>query len=134
MALEQVYKCPRTLRRLRNCFLGKFAEGFCCWLLEYGFSGSAIRQHFFRLSHLNEHLGSPECGIRQSISTRDVKASFEAYSLQCQKTGAREKHVRLAQLRQLEGYFCANSLKLHTPSKKVGTTNYVLKISEEDSI
>jgi site-specific recombinase XerD len=80
---------------LRNGFLGKFAEGFCCWLLEYGFSGSAIRQHFFRLSHLNEHLSSPECGIRQSISTRDVKASFEAYSLQCQKTGAQEKHVRL---------------------------------------
>jgi integrase/recombinase XerD len=95
MALEQVFKCPRTLRRLRNCFLGKFAEGFCCWLLEYGFSRSAIRKHLFYLSHLNEHLGGPECVIRQSISTRDVKASFEAYSLQCQKTGAREKHVRL---------------------------------------
>jgi len=95
MALEQVFKCPRTLRRLRNDPLGKLTEGFCCWLLEYGFSRSAIRKHLFRLSHLNEHLGGPECGIRQSISTRDVKACFEAYSLKCQKTGAREKHVRL---------------------------------------
>jgi hypothetical protein len=40
----------------------------------------------------------------------------------------------LTQLRQLGGYFCSNYLKLHNPSKKVGTTNYVLKISEEDSI
>jgi len=40
----------------------------------------------------------------------------------------------LTQLRQLGGYFCSNSLKLHSPSEKVGTTNYVLKVSEEDSI
>jgi integrase/recombinase XerD len=94
MALEQVFKCPRTLRRLRSDPLGKLAEGFCCWLLEHGFSRSTIRKHLFRLSHLNKHLGDPECGIRESITTRDVKASFKAYSLQCQKTGAREKHVR----------------------------------------
>ena len=43
-------------------------------------------------------------------------------------------HQILAQLRQLRGYFCVNPLKLHNPSKKVGTTNYVLNISEEDSI
>jgi integrase/recombinase XerD len=94
MVLEQVFKCPRTLRRLRSDPLGKLAEGFCCWLLEHGFSRSTIRKHLFRLSHLNRHLGDPECGIRESITTRDVEASFKAYSLQCQKTGAREKHVR----------------------------------------
>jgi len=94
MALEQVFECPRTLRRLRSDPLGKLAEGFCNWLLEHGFSRSTIRKHLFRLSHLNRHLGDPECGIRESITTRDVEASFKAYSLQCQKTGAREKHVR----------------------------------------
>lgn len=94
MALEQVFECPRTLRRLRSGPLGELLEGFCCWLLEHGFSRSTIRKHLFRLSHLNKHLGGPECGIRESITTRDVKASFKAYSLQCQKTGAREKHVR----------------------------------------
>jgi integrase/recombinase XerD len=94
MALEQVFECPRTLRRLRSGPLGKLMEGFSSWLLEHGFSRSTIRKHLFRLSHLTRHLGDPECGIRESITTRDVKVSFKAYSLQCQKTGAREKHLR----------------------------------------
>ena len=94
MALEQVFECPRTLRRLRSDPLGKLLEGFCTWLLEHGFSRSTIRTHLFRLSHLTRHLGDPECGIRESITTRDVKASVKAYSLQCQKTGARENHIR----------------------------------------
>jgi len=94
MALEQVFECPRTLRRLRSDPLGKLAEGFCRWLLEHGFSRPAIRKHLFCLSHLNRHLGGSGCGIRQSITTRDVKAALKVYSLQCQKNGAREKHVR----------------------------------------
>jgi len=94
MALEQVFECPRTLRRLRNDPLGKLLEGFCNWLLEHGFSRSTIRKHLFHLSHLTRHLGNPECGIRESITTRDVKASFKAYSFECQKTGAQEKHIR----------------------------------------
>jgi integrase/recombinase XerD len=94
MALEKVFECPRTLRRLHSGPLGKLLEGFCNWLLEHGFRRGTIRKHLFRLSHLNRHLGEPECGIRESITTRDVKDSFEAYSLQCQKTGAREKHIR----------------------------------------
>lgn len=94
MALEQVFECPRTLRRLRSSPLGKLMEGFCSWMLEYGFSRSTIRKHLFRLSHLTRHLDNPECGIRESITTREVKASCKAYSLQCQKTGAREKHIR----------------------------------------
>ena len=94
MALEKVFECPRTLRRLRSDPLGKLLEGFCNWLLEHGFTRSTIRKHLFRLSHLNIHLGEPECGIRENITTRDVKASFKAYCLQCQKTGAREKHIR----------------------------------------
>ena len=94
MALEQVFKCPRTLRRLQSDPLGRLAEGFCGWLLGHGFSRSTIRKHLFCLSYLNRHLGDPECGIRESITPRDVKASFKAYSLQCQKIAAREKHVR----------------------------------------
>jgi integrase/recombinase XerD len=94
MALEKVFECPRTLRRLGSGPLGELLEGFCNWLLEHGFSRSTIRKHLFRLSHLNKHLGDPECGVRESITTRDVKASFKAYSLQCQKTGGREKHIR----------------------------------------
>jgi hypothetical protein len=29
MALEQVFECPRTLRRLRSDPIGKLLEGFC---------------------------------------------------------------------------------------------------------
>jgi hypothetical protein len=43
MALEQVFECQRTLRRLRSGPLGKLLEGFCNWLLEHGFSRWTIR-------------------------------------------------------------------------------------------
>ena len=33
MALEQVFDCPRTLRRLRTGPLGKLLEGFCPTIL-----------------------------------------------------------------------------------------------------
>jgi integrase/recombinase XerD len=89
MALEQVFRCPRTLRRLRTDPLGRFAEGFCCRLLEHGFSRSAIRKHLLFLSLLNGHL--PGCGV---LATRDVKTALGAYSLECQKAGKGERHVR----------------------------------------
>jgi len=95
MALEQVFACPKTIKRMQSAPLGKLLEGFCNWLLEHGFTRSTIRKHIFRLFHLNRHLGDPECGIRESLSSRDVEASFKAYSSQCQRTGARDKHVRL---------------------------------------
>jgi site-specific recombinase XerD len=94
MALEQVFKYPKTIGRLWNAPLGKLSEWFCSWLLERGFSTSATRQHLFRLYHLNEHLSAAEPKTLKTITTRDVKASFAAYSLQHQKNGAREKHVR----------------------------------------
>jgi len=40
----------------------------------------------------------------------------------------------LAQLRQLGGYFHGNTLKILNATKKVGTTNCILKIVEGDSI
>jgi len=94
MALEQVFECPRTLSRLRNGPLGKLLEGFCDWLLSHGFSCWTIRTHLCNVSHLNAHLGGSRNGIRESLSTRDVKDFFEIYHLQCRNRGPREKHVR----------------------------------------
>ena len=94
MALEQIFECPRTLRRLRSDPLGKLLEGFCNWLLEHGFSRWTIRMHLGNVSHLNEYLGGPNCGVRESVSSTDVEGFFKAYPLRCQKTGVREKHVR----------------------------------------
>jgi len=94
MALEQVFECPRTLRRLRSDPLGELLEGFCCWLLEHGFSRSTIRKHLFNLSHLNEHLGGPSSGVRQGVSSRDVEGFFKAYPLRCRNRRAERQHLR----------------------------------------
>ena len=71
MALERVFACPRTLRRLRRGPLGKLLEGFCNWLLEHGFRRHTIRQHLFNVSHLNDHLnGEREESTRASAPER----------------------------------------------------------------
>jgi integrase/recombinase XerD len=94
MALEQVFECPRTLRRLRSDPLGKLLEGFCNWLLQHGFSRRAIRNHLFSVSHLNEHLGSPRSRPHQSVSLREVEGFFKAYPLQCPNRRALGGHLR----------------------------------------
>lgn len=94
MALEQIFECPRTLGSLRIGPLGKLLEGFCSWLLEHGFSRWTIRKHLFNVSHLNEPLGGPRSGFRESLSSRDVAGFFKAYPLLCRRRGALEGHVR----------------------------------------
>ena len=94
MALEQVFEYPRTLRRLRSGPMGKLLEGFCHWLLEHGFSRGTVRKHLFNVSHLNEHMGGPRSGVRQSISLREVEGFFRAYPLRCWNRGVRGKHLR----------------------------------------
>jgi len=94
MALEQVFECPRTLRRLRSGPLGKLLEGFCNWLLEHGFSRWTIRMHLGNVSHLNEHLGGPRSGFRENLRSRDVAGFFKAYPLQCLRRETLEEHVR----------------------------------------
>jgi integrase/recombinase XerD len=89
MALEQVFECQRTLRRLQTDPLGRFTEGFCCWLLEHGFSRSTIRKHLLFLFLLNTHLSGHEV-----ITAGNVKTVLRAYSLECRKTEGRERHVR----------------------------------------
>jgi integrase/recombinase XerD len=93
MALEQVFKSRITLDRLQRKPLGEFTDGFCCWLLEHGFSSTTIRQHLFRLSHVNEYLGT-KYGIGQSIEIRELYAFLEVYSSQCLKKGMLVEHVR----------------------------------------
>ncbi len=94
MALEQVFECPRTLRRLRSNPLGKLMEGFCNCLLQHGFSRGAIRKHLFSVSHLNEHLGGPRSRPRQGVSLREVESFFKAYPLQCPNRRALGGHLR----------------------------------------
>jgi integrase/recombinase XerD len=94
MALEQVFKCPRTVTRLRTGPLGKLLEGFCNWLLSRGFSRSTIRQHLFNVSHLNEHLRVLKSGICESLSSKDIEGFFKTYPVLCRRRLALEGHVR----------------------------------------
>jgi len=94
MALEQVFECRRTLRRLRSGPLGELLEGFCNWLLEHGLSRSTIRKHLFNLSHLNEHLGSSRSRVCHGVSSKDVEGFFKAYPLRCRDRRALGEHLR----------------------------------------
>jgi len=94
MALEQVFECPRTLKRLCSDPLGALLEGFCNWLLQQGFSRGAIRKHLSSVSHLNEYLGNSRGRPRQSISLREVQGFFKVYPLQCSNRRALGGHFR----------------------------------------
>ena len=83
MALERVFKCPRTLRRLHSGPIGKLLEGFCDWLLERGFSRWSIRTHLSNLSHLNEYFGGPTDSPRATVTAKDVEGFLKAYPSRC---------------------------------------------------
>jgi integrase/recombinase XerD len=94
MALEDVFECPRTLKRLRKDPLGEILEGFCNWLLEHGFCRSAVRHHLYNVSHLNEHVQDSGHAVHQEIRARDVEEFFKSYSLRCRKRRTLENHLR----------------------------------------
>jgi integrase/recombinase XerD len=91
MALEQIFECPSTLRRLRRGPLVDLMEGFCSWLMGHGFSRFTIRKHLSNVSHLNKHLASRYSDFRGILNWKDIGRFFEAYSLLCP---LREGHVR----------------------------------------
>jgi site-specific recombinase XerD len=78
MALELVFECPRTLKKLRSGPLGEFLEGFCDWLLQHGFARYTARQHLSNVSHLNEYLGARNSTGWQTLGSQAVKARNRA--------------------------------------------------------
>jgi integrase/recombinase XerD len=92
MALEQVFECPRTLRRLRTGPLAKLLEGFCHWLLAMGFTRGSIRKRLSNVSHLNEYLGSQTARPRTKVTVKDVEGFFKAYRSQCRNQAPLEAH------------------------------------------
>ena len=94
MALEQVFECPVTLKKLRSDPLGALLDGFCKWLLQKRFSRSRIRIHLSVLSYLNEHLGSPNSQMRPSVTAGDLAGFWEAYPSRCRHRGPLEEHLR----------------------------------------
>lgn len=94
MVSEQLSKLSATVGKLKGGALNKYAEGFCCWLLDHGFSCRTINGHFFQLTRFSRYLDSKSTGIHHEISIKEVKASFEGYSCQYRKTGVSEAAIR----------------------------------------
>jgi len=94
MALEKIFSCPRTLARLQGGPLGMLLEGFCRWLMDFGFSRSTIRSQLAGVSHFNAYLGTVEDPPRESVTAQDVDGFLRAYPLQCRNRGPLEKHSR----------------------------------------
>jgi len=97
MALELVFECPRTLKKLRSGPLGKLLDGFCDWLLEHGFARDTIRTHLSNVSHLNQHLGARNGAAWQTLSSQAVKGFLGEYSLRARNRGALEQHLARVQ-------------------------------------
>ena len=94
MALEQVFKCPRTLGKLRAGVLGELIERFCSWLLMHGFSRQAVRRHLSNVSHFDAYLAGRSASPREVISSEDVAGFFMTYPSKFRACGRGQTHIR----------------------------------------
>ena len=97
MALESVFECPRTLKKLRSAPLGELLDGFCDWLLQHGFSRSIVRTHLSNVSHLNQHLGTRNRAGLKRLSSQAVKRFFRHYPLRARNRGPLNQHLARVQ-------------------------------------
>lgn len=96
MALESIFICPQTLAKLRNGPLGTFLDGYCDWLLEYGYSQSSICRHMLNMSRFNSYLDEQKVTIRQVLTSEVVKRFLKQYPLKVQSQGS-DYHLRSVQ-------------------------------------
>ena len=92
MALEQVFKYPLTLNKLRGGPLGELMDGFCDALREDGFSLSTVRRHLSNVAHLNAYLTRKNMN-GQTLCTQTVCEFLKDYPLRTRNRGALNKHV-----------------------------------------
>jgi len=94
MALEEFYRCARTLSKLRQGPLRGFLEEFCAWLSNRCYSRWAIRKILGDVSHLNTYLG----GISElqcvKLTAADIDGFFKVYPSRCQHRGPLQEHLR----------------------------------------
>ena len=79
MALEQVFKCRKTLDKLRSGPLGGLLDGFRKTLLQQGFAESTIRKHLANVSHLDTYLGGQRHSETEPLSTSIIGEFFRDY-------------------------------------------------------
>lgn len=94
MVLEQMFKCPRTLNKLRTGPLAKILEGFCQWLLDEGFARDCIRKHLSNVSHFNKYLERTSNRPRTMVTAKNVEEFFKEYPFLYRNQGPLEDHLR----------------------------------------
>jgi hypothetical protein len=70
MTLERVFKCPRTLDKLKGGPLGGLMDGFCSALLGKGFAPGTVRRHLSNVGHLNAYIDTQNHPQKQNGSHR----------------------------------------------------------------
>jgi len=114
MTLECVLVCPRTIRKLRSDPLGNFLDGYCDWLLDDGFSPVTIRNHLFKISHLNNYL--KEKNVQLPLTAEDIKEFLKAYlsiAAKSQKPSEHRPHNIQWSINRFVKYLC--HLQLYDP-------------------
>lgn len=116
MTLEQVFECPRTLRKLRGGPLGALLDGFCDGLLESGFSRSTVRKHLSNVSHLNAYLLTRRGVAGQSLSSQDISDFLRDYALKARNRGSSDRHIAGVKtaINRLLKYLCASGHHFET--------------------
>jgi integrase/recombinase XerD len=118
MALESVFECPRTLKKLRSGPLGRILDGFCDWLLQHGFTRHTVRTHLSNVSHLNEHLGARNGAGSKTLSSQAVKEFLKQYRLRARNRGPLDEHLARVQFSVNRFIDYLRSLGLFEPSAK----------------
>lgn len=94
MALEQLYKYPLKLAKLRSGPLCDTLGGFCDALLEEGFRPSTIRKHLGCISHLNEYLDSRRDFTGQPLTEQILREFLRDYPAKARVRGSLDEHIR----------------------------------------
>jgi site-specific recombinase XerD len=97
MAMELVFECPATLKKLRSGPLGKLPDGFCDWLLEHGFTRQTVRTHLSNINHLNQHLGARNGAGSKALSSQTVREFLRHYPLRARNRGPLNQHLARVQ-------------------------------------
>lgn len=94
MALERVFECSQTLKKVRSGPLGRLLEGFCQWLQDCRYSRRAILYHAKNVVHFGDYLSGESDADRAQITEKEVEGFLQEYPSRCQTRGKVENHLR----------------------------------------
>lgn len=91
MVLEDLFRRPSTLTRLRLPPLGPMMDGLCEWLGCRGYSPHGIRRRMRQVSHFNRYLRRRSVEDVQDVTPRHAERFIEKHAPPCRCRG-RHRH------------------------------------------